>query len=72
MRMEPSSEGEAGDHYRHALQYNQKTLIGMRTINDLRTVLIACLLAFLSRALMIDQTWLLLTFEVDSSYWNNG
>jgi hypothetical protein len=46
MRIEPPSEGEAGDHYRHALQYYQKALIGTRTISDLRTVLIACLLAF--------------------------
>lgn len=46
MRMEVSSEGEAVDHYRHALQYYQKALIGLWRISDLRTALVACLLAF--------------------------
>ncbi len=46
LRIDSSSGADAGDHYRHALQYYQNALTGMRKIYDLRTALVACLLAF--------------------------
>jgi hypothetical protein len=46
MQTGSSGKREVGEHYRHALQYYQRALIGMRTINEVRTALIACLLAF--------------------------